>query len=88
MYSTNCTRSHRYLHLNLGSGVLGGLELLHQHVVTQEVALCSRQPGQQLVLQKLQLDLEHVLLLGQFTLWGVAKIAWIILGTANCTLCW
>lgn len=48
--------------------MLGGLELLHQHVVTQKVALRSRQPSQQLVLQKLQLNLEHVLLFGQFTL--------------------
>ncbi len=69
--ATKHTRSPCYLHLNLSSSVLGGLELLHQHVVTQEVALCGRQPGQQLVLQKLQLNLEHVLLFGQFTLQGV-----------------
>lgn len=57
-----------HLHLDLSCSVLGGLQLLHQHVVTQEVALSGRQPGQQLVLQQLQLDLEHVLLFGQITL--------------------
>ena len=56
------------LHLDLGSRVFGGLQLLHQDVVSQEVALCSRQPGQQLILQDLQLNLKQVLLLGQITL--------------------
>lgn len=70
---TENTRSPCYLHLNLSSSVFGGLKFLHQHVVTQEVALCSRQPGQQLILQKLQLNLEHVLLFGQFALQGAAK---------------
>lgn len=48
--------------------MFGGLQFLHQQVVTQEVALSSRQPGQELVFQKLELNLEHVLLFGQFTL--------------------
>lgn len=57
-----------HLHLNLSSSEFGGLKFLHQHVVTQEITLCSKQPGQQLILQKLQLNLEHILLSGQFTL--------------------
>lgn len=60
--------SSGYLQLNLRCCVFGGLQFLHQQVVAQEVALSRRQPGQELVFQKLELNLEHVLLFGQFAL--------------------
>lgn len=57
-----------YLHFNLSSGELGGLEFLHQQGVDEEVTFRCRQSGEQLVFQELQLNLKHVLLFCEFTL--------------------
>ena len=59
--------------LDLGSGGLGVLEVLHQLCVAQEIAACRGQPRQQVVLQLLQQDLELVLLLRQVILKNEGK---------------
>ena len=59
--------------LDVGGGALGGLQVLHQLRVSQEVPRGGGQAGQQVVLQRLQGDLEAVLLLGQVGLQGTHK---------------
>lgn len=72
--------SSGYLQLNLSCCVFGGLQFLHQQVVTQEVALSRREPGQELIFQKLELNLEHVLLFGQLAL---HRFKSVLLGKEN-----
>lgn len=57
-----------HLLLDLIGRVLGGLQVLHQGRVPQEVPRRRRQPGQQGVLQLLQDNLEFVLGLGEVRL--------------------
>ena len=56
--------------LYVSGGQLGGLQVLHQLRVPQEVSGGRGQAGQQVVLQGLQGDLEAVLLRGQVGLGG------------------
>ncbi len=57
-----------YLDLDLGGSALGGLQVLNEGGVTQEVALSRGETGEEIVFQLLQDDLEIVLLLGQVQL--------------------
>lgn len=54
--------------LDLRGGALGRLQVFHQLRVAQEVSRGRGQTGQQVVLQRLQSDLEAILLLRQLRL--------------------
>lgn len=59
-----------HLLLNLLSSLLGGLQVLHQCCVPEEVPPGRGEAGEEGVLQLLQLDLEVVLLFSQLGLHG------------------